>query len=296
MPQFSLSPAEIEAVQTAILGMQKDDMADALVVKAAGSRGAVEAGRRIVKDYNCQGCHILEDKGGGIREAMTANKIDLALAPPIIRGEGAKVQSDWLFSFLHAPRSGQIRPWLKVRMPTFEFNPDQLNSSHVVLRVPRQGALSLREPRRGARRALARGGREDVRGAQVRPVPSDVAGRLPARAQGGQDAGGPRAHSRGGAHAPAVRVDRGLDQAARGVDAGHAHAHELPEDGRGAGQAREAHLAARAGARHARVRGAQEGSRRDLGLRGRRRRPTSAIPTASRRPCATTSGRSATTS
>src|SRR5664279_6477763 len=107
--------------------MQKDDMADALKVKAAGPRAAVEAGRRIVKDYNCQGCHVLEDKGGQIREAMTANKIDLALAPPIIRGEGAKVQSDWLFSFLHAPRSGQIRPWLKVRMPTFEFNPDQLN-------------------------------------------------------------------------------------------------------------------------------------------------------------------------
>jgi mono/diheme cytochrome c family protein len=127
MPQFSLSGAEIEAVQTAILGMQRDDMADALVVKAAGPHGAVEAGRRIVKDFNCQGCHILEDKGGGIREAMTLNKIDLALAPPIIRGEGAKVQSDWLFSFLNSPRSGQIRPWLKVRMPTFDFNPDQLN-------------------------------------------------------------------------------------------------------------------------------------------------------------------------
>jgi cytochrome c2 len=127
MPQFSLSPAEIEAVQTAILGMQKDDMADSLKVKVAGARGVIQAGRRIVKDFNCQGCHILEDKGGQIREAMAANKIDLALAPPIIRGEGAKVQSDWLFSFLHAPRSGQIRPWLKVRMPTFSFDPDQLN-------------------------------------------------------------------------------------------------------------------------------------------------------------------------
>ncbi|MGZ6987659.1 MAG: c-type cytochrome, partial [Thermoanaerobaculia bacterium] len=127
MPQFSLSPPEIEAVQTAILGMQRDDMADALKVKAAGARGAIQAGRRIVKDFNCQGCHILEDKGGQIREAMTASKIDLALAPPIIRGEGAKVQSDWLFAFLSAPRSGQIRPWLKVRMPTFAFNPDQLN-------------------------------------------------------------------------------------------------------------------------------------------------------------------------
>lgn len=128
MPQFSLSSAEIEAAQTLILGMQKDDMADALKVRTAGPRATVETGRRIVKDYNCQGCHVLEDKGGQIREAMTANKIDLALAPPVIRGEGAKVQSDWLFSFLHAPRSGQIRPWLKVRMPTFPFNPDQLNS------------------------------------------------------------------------------------------------------------------------------------------------------------------------
>lgn len=128
MPQFSLSGAEIEAAQTVVLGMQKDDMADSLKVATAGRRATVEAGRRIVKDYNCQGCHVLEDKGGQIREAMTANKIDLALAPPIIRGEGAKVQSDWLFSFLHAPRTGQIRPWLNVRMPTFPFNPDQLNA------------------------------------------------------------------------------------------------------------------------------------------------------------------------
>ena len=128
MPQFSLSTAEIEGVQSTVLGMQKDDMSDALLARAVGPRGAGEAGRRIVKDYNCQGCHVLEDKGGAIREAMTANKIDLALAPPIIRGEGAKVQSEWLFSFLHAPKTGQIRPWLKVRMPTFDFATDQINT------------------------------------------------------------------------------------------------------------------------------------------------------------------------
>jgi cytochrome c2 len=128
MPQFSLSPAEIEAVQSTVLGMQKDDMSDALQARAVGARGAIEAGRRIVKDYNCQGCHILEDKGGAIREAMTVNKTDLALAPPIIRGEGAKVQSEWLFAFLHGPRTGQIRPWLKVRMPTFGLSTDQINS------------------------------------------------------------------------------------------------------------------------------------------------------------------------
>jgi cytochrome c2 len=124
MPQFSLSEAEIVAIQSTVLGMQKDDMADVLLVKAAGDRGALEAGRRIVKDYNCQGCHILEDRGGQIRETLK----DVALAPPNIRGEGAKVQSDWFFEFLHGPRTGQIRPWLKVRMPTFDFGTDQLNT------------------------------------------------------------------------------------------------------------------------------------------------------------------------
>jgi cytochrome c2 len=127
MPWFSLSPGEIEAIQSTVLGMQRDDMVDSLVARGA-ARGFVEGGRRIVKDYNCQGCHVLEDKGGAIREAMTANKIDLAMAPPIIRGEGAKVQSDWLFAFLHGPKTGQIRPWLRVRMPTFDFTSDQINT------------------------------------------------------------------------------------------------------------------------------------------------------------------------
>jgi cytochrome c2 len=153
MPQFSLSPAEIEAVQSTVLGMQRDDMSDALQARAVGARGAVEAGRRIVKDYNCQGCHVLEDKGGAIREAMAADKIDLALAPPIIRGEGAKVQSEWLFAFLHGPRTGQIRPWLQVRMPTFGFATDQINALTAYFaaqdkaRYPFEGRVESLDPR-----------------------------------------------------------------------------------------------------------------------------------------------------
>ena len=52
---------------------------------------------------------------------------DPSLAPPIIQGEGAKVQSDWLFAFLKAPKTGQIRPWLEVHMPTFGFTAEELN-------------------------------------------------------------------------------------------------------------------------------------------------------------------------
>lgn len=42
------------------------------------------------------------------------------MAPPILAGEGAKVQSDWLYNFLKQPVP--LRPWLKVRMPTFSLS------------------------------------------------------------------------------------------------------------------------------------------------------------------------------
>ena len=123
MPLFGFSDAEKNDVLTAVLGFQKDDMADSMKKSLSPEEAAVERGRRLIKDHNCQGCHILEGRGGSIRETMA----DVSLAPPIIKGEGAKVQSDWLFQFLNAPKSGQIRPWLQVRMPTFQFTDQELN-------------------------------------------------------------------------------------------------------------------------------------------------------------------------
>jgi hypothetical protein len=66
---------------------------------------------------------VIEGFGGSYRSVVA----DVSLAPPIIQGEGAKVQSDWLFGFLQAPRTGQIRPWLEVHMPTFGFTEKELN-------------------------------------------------------------------------------------------------------------------------------------------------------------------------
>ncbi|MBI3871502.1 MAG: c-type cytochrome [candidate division Zixibacteria bacterium] len=72
-----------------------------------------EAGRKLVEYYNCTGCHEIESKGGDIRAYIA----DRGFQPPVLNGEGAKVQSDWLFAFLKNP--SPIRPWVKVRMPTF---------------------------------------------------------------------------------------------------------------------------------------------------------------------------------
>jgi mono/diheme cytochrome c family protein len=123
MPLFSFSTDEKDAIVTAVLGFQKDDMADAKRKRLLPEEVSIERGRRLVKDHNCQGCHVIEGRGGSIRDTMA----DVSLAPPIIKGEGAKVQSDWLFQFLLAPRTGQIRPWLQVHMPTFAFSDEDLN-------------------------------------------------------------------------------------------------------------------------------------------------------------------------
>ena len=77
----------------------------------------IVAGRDLVNYYNCVGCHIIENRGGYIRRFYSEDEINFA--PPILNGEGLKVQPDWLFSFLQGPTP--IRPWLKIRMPTFHF-------------------------------------------------------------------------------------------------------------------------------------------------------------------------------
>ena len=123
MPNFRLSPRELDQVVTAVLGFQQLNAAPRSSSELVAVEVAIERGRRIVKDNNCQGCHVIEGFGGSFRSLVA----DASLAPPIIQGEGAKVQSDWLFGFLAAPKTGEIRPWLEVHMPTFGFTDAELN-------------------------------------------------------------------------------------------------------------------------------------------------------------------------
>ncbi len=123
MPNFHLSQAERDRVVTAILGFQELNAAPTAVKRLSPAEEAIERGRRIVKSHNCLGCHVIEGFGGSFRSLVA----DPSLAPPIIQGEGAKVQSNWLFGFLKAPKTGQIRPWLEVHMPTFGFTAAELN-------------------------------------------------------------------------------------------------------------------------------------------------------------------------
>jgi hypothetical protein len=75
-----------------------------------------------MQQYNCVGCHEIEKRGGFIRKYYQENP---TLAPPVLNGQGEKVQSNWFFSFLKAPIP--IRPWLEIRMPTFGMSDEHAN-------------------------------------------------------------------------------------------------------------------------------------------------------------------------
>jgi mono/diheme cytochrome c family protein len=120
MPNFQLADSEIKALRRFL----RSRKAHTVPVKyradtTQAARNEVE-GRRVVARYNCVGCHVIQDKGGAIRALYEENP---NFAPPILNGEGAKVQSEWLYNFIKQPVT--LRPWLKVRMPTFGLTDEE---------------------------------------------------------------------------------------------------------------------------------------------------------------------------
>ncbi|MBI4483241.1 MAG: c-type cytochrome [Acidobacteria bacterium] len=122
MPNFHFTDREASHLVTVLLSFTKERV-PAEARKVLDAREAqMEAGRRLIKSRNCQACHVLENTGGDIFATIA----DSGLRPPILEPEGEKVKSEWLFRFLKEP--SPIRPWLKVRMPTFDFTDTELNN------------------------------------------------------------------------------------------------------------------------------------------------------------------------
>ena len=166
MPNFHLTQQETDALVTVMLGLRKNDPGLKRHKPRTPENLFVESGENLVRALNCQGCHELENGGGDIRASIADwyrdYKVDASeddgaddewgdeeddwgddgdgdgeqdaeflsqvasFSPPLLLGEGRKVQPDWLFHFLEDPSS--IRPWLKVRMPTFNLTDDERNT------------------------------------------------------------------------------------------------------------------------------------------------------------------------
>jgi mono/diheme cytochrome c family protein len=141
MGKFHFTTGEADAIVTAVLSLTKEQIPLAAQRRLSADERYVERGRRLVRSYNCQGCHRVGEEGGTY-QAVVEDQLERAggdvlqaqaLTAPILYneksriGEGARVHTDWLHGFLAAPEN-KIRPWLQLRMPTFHFDEEQRNT------------------------------------------------------------------------------------------------------------------------------------------------------------------------
>lgn len=120
MPDFGFSDEETEALTSFVLSLTKDAIPLEMQRRLNLKEQQIEKGRFLVSKFNCTGCHTMDGKIG----SLWASIEDKGSAPPVLDGEGAKVQEKWLHDFLKTPRT--IRPWLTYRMPTFGLTEEEI--------------------------------------------------------------------------------------------------------------------------------------------------------------------------
>ena len=129
MPKFNVTDEQIDQIVTVISGMTDEKLTPREARQLTPAEFQIERGRWTVKELNCIGCHIVEAQGGAVR----ATGIATGMEPPLLSGtptqlhQGQRTQPDWLFQFIKAPQTGEIRPWLHVRMPTFGLTDGEAN-------------------------------------------------------------------------------------------------------------------------------------------------------------------------
>ena len=114
MPQYTLAPAQIDALATALLALtdRAHDFPMALTVPAKPKSNYQPAGKagELMADLACFSCHAMNGHGG-----------DMA---PDLSWEGTAVQRPWLLAFLKNP--GTLRPALIRRMPKFNLSDSEI--------------------------------------------------------------------------------------------------------------------------------------------------------------------------
>ena len=122
MPMFNLTDEQAHAMTLTLLGHTIHQIPDKGVKKLDAHEAYAEKGFKHVAKYNCMGCHKIDGVGGNI---LAAYEDDENEGPPWLVDQGHRVHSDWLFYFLG--NVYPIRPWLQVRMPSFELTNQEKN-------------------------------------------------------------------------------------------------------------------------------------------------------------------------
>ncbi|HEY1264209.1 MAG TPA: hypothetical protein VGF06_11850 [Terriglobales bacterium] len=133
MPNLHLNKEQIQAITTFLLGSEETSLPVTYQYKPPDTRQDIQEGWWVVRKYNCMGCHQFVPGQQTVLMDLPQYKDVQEQLPPKLLTEGARVDPEWLRRFLSNPslttadtnRNG-VRPYLKVRMPTFSFSDNEL--------------------------------------------------------------------------------------------------------------------------------------------------------------------------
>jgi cytochrome c551/c552 len=133
MPNLHLTKDQVLALTTFLMGSQETSLPASYQYKPGDARHDIQEGWWVVKKYNCMGCHQIIPGQKTILMGLPQYQDAQEQLPPKLLTEGARVDPEWLRKFLSNPalnttdtnRNG-VRPYLKVRMPTFSFSDNEL--------------------------------------------------------------------------------------------------------------------------------------------------------------------------
>ena len=125
MPNFYMSESEAKKITVALLAQVSDPLPLAGVKRLTASESLMADGMKVVNKYGCVGCHQIDGLRGDI---LGMYMDDINQGPPRLVEQGHRTQTDWLYHFLGDPSTQKIRPWLTVRMPTFNLSTAEKNA------------------------------------------------------------------------------------------------------------------------------------------------------------------------
>jgi len=133
MPNVHLTKDQVLDLTTFLMGSQETSLPASYQYKPGDTRHDIKEGWWVIRKYNCMGCHQFIPGQQTILMGLPQYQDAQEQLPPKLLTEGARVDPEWLRKFLTNPalsttdtnRNG-VRPYLKVRMPTFSFSDNEL--------------------------------------------------------------------------------------------------------------------------------------------------------------------------
>ncbi len=122
MPNFYMSEAEAKKITVALLGQVSDVVPLNGIKRFTAGEALYNEAMKVAGKYNCMGCHQIDGLRGDILKAYAD---DINQGPPRLVNEGHRVQTNWLYHFFGNVEP--IRPWLQIRMPSFNLSLEEKN-------------------------------------------------------------------------------------------------------------------------------------------------------------------------